>query len=312
MMLDQCHGGVAPLELDLILPPAPHSEQAPPHCALTTKDHASVQHVAPPAPQSHDDATAILSATTTAAARGLDLFNARKPPLLKDKSLEKIKLEEKKMLGTLPAKNSLDSLFDDLIGVLPTTEDMSRGGVQSAPPMLWAGPSDGGSGADLFRDLGSLPRLNPPSAPTTAEHQMHQHETIKPQPIALQQSIVAKPIKLMIESKQTKAAWLAEPSIPGKSKAELIKESRQLTVNKNKAAPKKNVLDELFSAPIVCQPKKERNLPASFFIPPLPTQHSQDKQHEQHVQVLAGFQTELHGAQFYTEVYTEVVNNPCS
>jgi hypothetical protein len=86
---------------------------------------------------------------------------------------------------------------------------------------------------------------------------------------------------------------LAQPATtPPKSKADLIKESRQLTVNKNKAVPKKNVLDELFSAPIVCQPKKARSLPESFHVPPPPTAHSQSIKEQEQAAVRAGLASE--------------------
>lgn len=48
------------------------------------------------------------------------------------------------------------------------------------------------------------------------------------------------------------------------------------------------MLDELFSAPTLCQPKKERILPASYYTPPLPTAQSQRVLQEQKAAVARG------------------------
>jgi hypothetical protein len=134
----------------------------------------------------------------------------------------------------------LDSLFDDLVGALPQTEDI-RGGVQSAPPMLWSGPgflpsflvgdgeaaggplhSLGGSGTDLHK----LPPLNPPSnslgLPETEQaktllqkasdmvaQSMQQPTPLKPTPIVVGGAGGSKPLKPKIDSRKTKAACLS-------------------------------------------------------------------------------------------------------
>lgn len=170
----------------------------------------------------------------------------------------------------LPTQSSLDSLLS-LMDALPESTDtgLDPRDVKSAPAAIMnidienlfsASMDDATMPSFPF----PLPMLNPPSGV-----RMQGQNVVYPKPIKQEAGAAAAITYTPIQQTQ-----------PSKTKEALMQESRKLTAGKSKSkgksnAIKINALDELFSAPILCQPRRERDLPASFYLVPQPTATSQ-------------------------------------